>query len=294
MKSIVVLSGKGGVGKSSITASLALAISKSHLIVCADCDVDTSNLSLLFNISEQKYSEWKNLSTNQIAFVDKVKCINCNKCIDTCYFNALKLSEGYPKVKEFGCEGCGACELVCPTKAISLKKIDNAKIGFAKTKYGFLIASAQLMSGFSGSGKVVYEVRKKAKEISPNSEITLIDASAGIGCPVIASVTGNDYALLVTEPSPSGFSDLKRALSVVNHFSMKKGIIINKYDINPYLSDKIANFAKENSISLLAKIPFDKEFVRAMTAMVPLIDFNKGYESMFNDIAVKTVFALFE
>jgi len=294
MKSIVVLSGKGGVGKSSIIASLALILSKSHSLVCADCDVDTSNLSLLFNIPEEKYNEWKYLSTNQIAVVDKNKCINCNKCVKACYFDALKLSDGYPMVKEFGCEGCGACELVCPTKAISLKDINNAKIGFSKTKYGFLIASAQLMPGFSGSGKVVYEVRKKAKEISPNSEIMLIDASAGIGCPVIASVTGNDYALLVTEPTPSGFSDLKRALSVVDHFGMKKGLIINKYDINLKLSERISSFAKENNISLLAKIPFDKEFVKAMTAMVPVIDFNEGYRPMFNDIAGKIISTLFE
>ncbi len=284
MKSIVVLSGKGGVGKSSIAASLAVALSKEKNIVCADCDVDASNLSLLFALSEDKYEEWSPLSTNQKAVIDKKKCIGCGKCVDICYFNALKLDNNIPIISEFGCEGCGACELICPVKAIKLEDINNANIGYAKTKYGFNIACAQLEPGNSGSGKVVAEVKNKARNISSDADFLIVDSSAGIGCPVIASVSGNDYAIIVTEPTPSGFSDLKKALEVVNHFRIKKGIIINKFDLNTDYANKICAFAEENQIKILKKIPFDKDFVHAMTEMIPIIDYKKEYESMFKDI----------
>jgi MinD superfamily P-loop ATPase len=284
MRSIVVLSGKGGVGKSSIAASLAVALSKEKKIVCADCDVDASNLSLLFALSEDKYEEWYPLSTNQIAIVDKKRCISCRKCIAACYFKALHIQDNVPTVDGFGCEGCGACALICPVNAIRLEGINNAKIGYAKTKYGFDISSAQLEPGNSGSGKVVAEVRKKAREIAPDAEILLIDSAAGIGCPVIASVTGNDYAIIVTEPTPSGFSDLKRALEVVDHFRIKKGIIINKSDLNNAYADKICSFAEKSHIKILKKIPFDNMFVKAMTEMIPLVEIKKEYESIFDDI----------
>jgi MinD superfamily P-loop ATPase len=271
MKSIVILSGKGGVGKSSIAASLALELSKSNKIVCADCDVDASNLSLLFGLNTSKYAEWKPLSTNQTAVVDKDKCIGCKQCIESCYFNALSWKNEKPELNKYGCEGCGVCELVCPAKAIKLRNIDNAFIGYAKTNKGFFISSAQLEPGNSGSGKVVFEVKKKAKQLLPDADYMIIDAAAGIGCPVIASVTGNDYAVLVTEPTPSGYSDMLRALEIVDHFKLKRGIIINKHDLNITFTQKIESFAKNNDIKIISKIPFDKAFVRAMTEMTPLI-----------------------
>jgi MinD superfamily P-loop ATPase len=289
MKSIVVLSGKGGVGKSSISASLAVAFSKDKKIVCADCDVDASNLSLLFSLFTNKYVEWNPLSTNQIAIVDEDKCISCGKCIDICYFNALKMVRNIPKINKFGCEGCGACELICPTNAIKLQDIDNANIGYAKTNYCFFIASAQLLPGNSGSGKVVFQVRKKASEISKDTEYMIIDSAAGIGCPVIASVTGNDYAILVSEPTPSGFSDMKKAMDVVNHFRIKHGIIINKFDLNQEYSEKIESFAKDNDIEIINKIPYDKQFVKAMTEMIPIVDFDKKYEPIFEEIKQKVI-----
>jgi MinD superfamily P-loop ATPase len=288
MKSIVILSGKGGVGKSSITASLAVAISKENEIICADCDVDASNLSLLFSLNEEDYKEWKSLSTNQVAVIDKEKCIKCGKCLNICYFKALEQKDDFPEVSKFGCEGCGACELVCPVKAISLKNINNAKIGYAETSYHFNVVSAQLEAGFSGSGKVVSEVKKKARELT-NSDYLIIDSAAGVGCPVIASVSGSDYAIIVTEPTPSGFSNLKKALKIVNHFNIKKGIIINKYDINNLLTQKISNFAKEEGIEILSKIPFDKSFVESMTKMIPIIDYKKDYECFFNDLRNKVL-----
>jgi MinD superfamily P-loop ATPase len=289
MKSIVVLSGKGGVGKSSIAASLAVEFSKDHKIICADCDIDASNLSLLFGLSTDKYAEWDSISTNQAAVVDKIRCNACGKCIESCYFKALSWKDGKPELSKYGCEGCGVCELVCPNKAIKLVDIDNANIGYARTNKGFFIASAQLRPGNSGSGKVVYEVKKKAKHVEPNTDIMIIDAAAGIGCPVIASVTGSDYAVLVTEPTPSGYFDMQRALEIVNHFRIKRGIIINKYDLDDKFSEKIEAFAAKNNITVIAKIPFDKTFVKAITNMIPIIEYDKKYEKVFRQIKSRLV-----
>ncbi len=284
MKKIVILSGKGGVGKSSISASLAVSMAKDKKIVCADCDVDASNLSLLFGLKTEDYEEWKTLSTDKRAVVDEKKCIKCGKCIETCYFKAMKPVEGIPKVDEFGCEGCGACKLVCPVGAITLVDVENASVGYAKTKQGFMIASAQLRPGASGSGKIVFEVKKKATTKEPEADIMIIDSAAGIGCPVIASVTGSDAAIIVTEPTPSGYSDMKRALAVVDHFKIKRSIIINKSDLNEEMSHKIEQFCKEKDIPIIQKIPFDKAFVKAMTEMKPIIEYEKRYEKIFEEI----------
>jgi len=280
MKTIIVLSGKGGVGKSTITASLAVSFSKDNKIICADCDVDASNLSLV--LGANKYEEWDDLSTNEEAVFDLEKCNSCKKCVNECYFNAIEWIDNKPKLKEFSCEGCGVCELVCPQKAISMKKINNAKIGFVDTDFGFKVVSAQLNAGESGSGRVVSAVKKKANKF--NADIMLIDSAAGIGCPVIASVTGSDYAVIVTEPTPSGFSDMRKAFEVVNHFNIPCGIIINKYDINPEQTLIIEKYANENKLRMLAKIPFDKKFAEALTEMIPIIEYETSYKELFDNL----------
>ncbi len=282
MKLITILSGKGGVGKSSITASLAVSFSKDKKIICADCDVDASNLSLVLGADE--YAEWKDISTNEKAVFDLDKCNSCKKCFNECHFNAIDWENNKPKLKEFSCEGCGMCELVCPQNAISMKKVNNAKIGYANTKYGFEVVSAQLNPGESGSGKVVDEVKKKARERGFEAEVMFIDSAAGVGCPVIASVAGSDYAILVTEPTPSGFSDMKKALEVIAHFKIPAGIIINKFDLNPEQTDRIEEFAKINKLDIIEKIPFDKQFAKALTEMIPIIKYDETYKSMFDNI----------
>ncbi len=291
MKIITILSGKGGVGKSSITASLAVSFSKDKKIICADCDVDASNLSLV--LGADKYEEWSDLSTNEKAVFDLDKCNSCKKCFDECYFDAIKWEDNKPKLKDFSCEGCGMCELVCPKNAISMRKVNNAKIGHSKTKYGFDVVSAQLNPGGSGSGKVVFEVKKKAKEISPDTEIMLVDSSAGIGCPVIASISGSDYAIIVTEPTPSGFSDMKRALGIVNHFKIRYGIVINKCDVNSEYTGKIELFAEEQNAEILAKIPYDKAFVEALVNLTPIIIYDDTIEPVFDDISKRLIDVLY-
>jgi MinD superfamily P-loop ATPase len=285
MRTITILSGKGGVGKSSITASLAVVLSRKNKIVCTDCDVDASNLALVFGIKNEDYVEWKALSTNQKAVFDNERCISCGKCKESCYFDAIESEDGKPRLKEFSCEGCGVCEMVCPADAISMVDIDNAKIGYAGTRYGFRVVSAQLEMGGSGSGKVVSEVKKKARELAGDAKIMLVDSAAGIGCPVIASVTGSDYAIVVSEPTPSGFSDMKRAIDVVSHFRIPYGIIINKFDINMDFTANIEDFAREIRTEVLLKIPYDKAFAQALVKMVPIVEHDKAYELIFSRLA---------
>lgn len=282
MKKITIVSGKGGVGKSSITASLAIALSRQKKIICADCDVDASNLALVLGIKKMN-KEWK-LKTSQKAVFDLNRCISCKKCYDYCYFNAIEWYNNKPKLKEFGCEGCGVCALVCVKKAIKLVDVANAKLGYAKTKYGFKIVSGQLEIGESGSGKIVAEVKRLAVQNAKDADIMLIDAAAGIGCPVIASIAGSNYVIAVTEPTPSGFSDLRRVLDVVNHFKIKHGLIINKYDINKNFTKNIEDFAKKNKIKILAKIPYNKDFVNALVNLTPIIIYNPKFEHLFNKI----------
>ncbi|NQU78733.1 P-loop NTPase [Candidatus Woesearchaeota archaeon] len=289
MKTITILSGKGGVGKSSITASLAIALSKQRKIVCADCDVDASNLALVFGIKDSDYAEWASLTTNQKAEFDLERCNSCRRCVDTCYFKAIRWEDNKPRLKEFGCEGCGACELVCPQKAIELVDVNNAKIGYSDSKRGFNIVSAQLDVGASGSGKIVFEVKQKAKELAKDAEIMLVDSAAGIGCPVIASVTGSDYAIIVTEPTPSGFSDFKRALEVINHFNIPYGAIINKFNINEIYAQKIEDFVKENNGSILMKLPYDRIFVEALVNMKPIAESSRKYSGLFAELAENVI-----
>jgi len=202
---IVVASGKGGVGKSMLASSLAL-LSIGKGIVACDCDVDAPNLGLWLGVT--KYDSIEKISTSEKANIDLDKCINCGKCKDTCVFSAVEKNENY-HINPFLCEGCGACGLVCPVKAIELKAVKNGEIRIKKTEHGFPLVSGQLYPGEAGSGKIVEQLRKKAEEF--DYEIMILDAAAGTGCPVIASLRGCDYAVLVTEPTPSGFSDLKRA-----------------------------------------------------------------------------------
>jgi MinD superfamily P-loop ATPase len=277
MKKLVILSGKGGVGKSSITASLAVALSSKLHIVCADCDVDASNLSLVLGVKKQK--EWKPISTNQKAMIDNNKCTGCGKCIQACYFNALALQNGFAAVKDFSCEGCGVCQMVCPFGAIEMKTVYNARIGFADTPYGFEVVSAQLEPGEAGSGKVVAEVKGLAA--LRNAELMLIDSAAGIGCPVIASVAGSDYAIIVAEPTPPGISDMKRAAKVVNHFRIPFSIVINKCDLNESIAEDIERFAKSNKAEILCKIPYMQVFSQALVSLTPVALLDKGLQKQF-------------
>jgi len=284
MKTITLLSGKGGTGKSSITASLAVLLSKKKRIICADCDIDASNLALVFGKQEVDFDEWVDLSTIQKVEFDHDKCISCGKCFESCYFQAIDFQNKKPKLNEFGCEGCGACEIVCPVNAIKLVDVNNAKIGYVKTKYNFKIVSAQLEIGKSGSGKVVSEVKNKAKQLSGNSEIMLVDSAAGVSCPVIAAVTNSNYCVLIAEPTPSGLFDMKKAYEIVKNFNIPAGLIINKTDLNIKYHEKIKKFANNNGIKVLGELPYDKVFSDALVNMIPVVEKSDKQKKLFSQI----------
>lgn len=285
MKTITILSGKGGVGKSSITASLAVLLAERENIVAVDCDVDAPNLALLLGV--KSFEKEEEISTNYKAFVNE-KAKNCKEIVDVCTFSAISWNEkkGLPEINRFLCEGCGACQLLCP-QGIEIKKVKNAIIGEAKTDYGFSVVSGQLKMGESGSGKVVDVVKSRAEK--KGADIMVVDSAAGIGCPVIASIRGSDFVLAVTEPTPPALSDLKRSLKVVEHFRIPYGIVINKYDLNEEFGKKIEKFAEGKKVPILGKIPYRKDFVKAVVKMRPVIEINPEYRKLFKGIIDKVM-----
>jgi len=278
---IAIVSGKGGVGKSMLTSSLVMFFSQKKKVVAVDCDVDAPNLHLWLG-EDEKWDETKKVSVSEKPIIDFKKCIGCGQCVEICAFDALKLRKGKPALNQFFCEGCGACEVVCPVKAITMKKVKNAEIRVKKNVYGFPLISAQLYPGETGSGKIVDQIKEKAEGFK--HELMVLDSPAGIGCPVIATLNGTDFAILISEPTPSGFSDMKRVLTVVNHFKIPYGVVINKWDINPEQSSEIEKWAKNK---LLGKVSYDKQIFRAISDLKPIIKTNLAVKKEIKEIYTK-------
>lgn len=291
MKTITILSGKGGVGKSSLTASLAVLLARKHKVVTVDCDVDAPNLALVLGVKKFKTSE--KIQTSEKAKIIAKTCPECKKHIDVCIFGAISWDEKnkLPIINKFLCEGCGACLLAFPKRTVKLEKVQNATINTAKTSHGFPIISGQLKMGESGSGKIVTAVKQRAEKLAKKekAEIMLIDSSPGIGCPVIASIQGSDYVIAITEPTPSALNDLQRALQVVEHFRVPYGLVINKHDINPSFTKKIEKFANKHNIKNLGKIPYNKNFVKALVNLKPIVLYDKTTEPIFSKILTNTL-----
>ncbi len=276
---ITVLSGKGGVGKSSIASSLAVLFSREKSVIAVDCDVDAPNLGLCLGLKEEDF-EKEEISTTEVARVIKPKFEGYEKCKDVCEFSAITIDEKGLNINPFLCEGCGACELFCSKGAIKTEKVVNGWIGSAKKD--FPVFSGQLKTGQSGSGEIINLLKEKASKTE--HQIMIIDASAGIGCPVISSIKGSDFVVAVTEPTPSALSDLKRALEVVKHFRIKYGVIINKVDINPDFVKTIEDMLETEKIPILGKIPYDIDFVNAIVNLMPPVVYNKKFEPLFESI----------
>ncbi len=283
MKKFVVLSGKGGVGKTSIASSIAVELSKKHKIVAVDCDVDASNLPLSLGLT--KFEKKEKISTGVRAKIVSSKCVNCGICAENCPFNAISLKNGKYFITPYLCEGCKVCSLVCPKAAIELYEVKNAEVGYGKTKFGFNVFFAQLFAGETGSGKVVDYVKSLAEKSSFNTEIIVMDGAAGIGCPVIASIRDADYALLITEPSPTAFSDLKRLLKLLDFFKIPRALIINKYTLDENFTEKIEKFAEKNKIKIVGKIPYDRQFVTAAVNLTPPTIYIPKYSHLFENIS---------
>jgi len=254
MKEIVFVSGKGGTGKSTIVASLAMMV-KDKMI--ADCDVDAPNLHILLDGDVVETIDYYGAKE---AFIDEKKCTACGLCRETCRFDAISSDFA---VSPFKCEGCGACTLVCPTGAITLKEVKTGETYISDTRYG-TFSHALLDIGAEGSGKLVTQVRKNASRNKKGEKLILIDGSPGTGCVVIASLTGADAAVVVTEPTMSGLSDLKRILAVAKHFGIPGYVCINKYDLNEDITTEIGKFCREENYRIIGMIPFEPGIVKAL------------------------------
>jgi MinD superfamily P-loop ATPase len=256
VRSILFLSGKGGTGKTSLAGAFAaLATDK----VLADCDVDAANLHLLLDPQITSEGIFQGIKR---AVKDDEKCTSCGKCREVCRFHAIDENLA---VDPFMCEGCGACAYVCPVDAISLSLVDCGRWYTARSRLGPLVG-AELYPGEETSGKLVSLVKQKADALVKELHATqlLIDGAPGIGCPVIASVSGVNAVILVTEPTRSGLHDLKRILGVVRHFRIPAYVVINKADLNENLSEEIEAFAARESLPLLGRIPYDRRVTEAM------------------------------
>lgn len=267
---IVIASGKGGVGKSMVASSLAIFLAKmGKKIVACDCDVDAPNLAIWLG-GIASWDRQKKVSTIEKPIIDFNKCNGCGLCAGSCQFHALKIENQKAKLNTFLCEGCGVCKIVCPQQAIEMRKVHNAQINIKnQTKYGFPLVSAQLFPGESGSGKIVAETKKEAEKFEYDTMI--IDAAPGTGCPVNAAILDANFAVLLTEPTPSSFSDLDKIIAVINHFQTPYSVIINKWDINPTFSQRIEKiFAGK----VLGKISYNQNIFKAISNFKPIMETN--------------------
>lgn len=261
MKEIVVISGKGGTGKTSITASLA-ELAKEHAVV-ADCDVDVADLHLL--LQPEIIEKFKFFSGYK-AEIDAKKCNSCNKCFEICRFDAITPNNGKYQINELDCEGCGYCEKVCPEKAIKISDAFSGNYFISNSKTNTPMIHAELNIGADNSGKLVTKVKGIASKIgkAQNKHFIIVDGSPGIGCPVVSSISGADYVLLVTEPTVSGLSDLIRVYELVERFSIEAGCIINKFDLSIELTHRILEFLSNKNIEHLGNIPYDLKIPQAL------------------------------
>jgi MinD superfamily P-loop ATPase len=269
MKEIVLISGKGGTGKTSIAASFAKLCDSGAVI--ADCDVDASNMHLIMN---PDYSWSADFSSGYLGVIDKDKCSECDKCMDICRFKAI---ENY-SIDELKCEGCGYCSIICPENAIQMIKASRGKIYVSDTRMKKILVHAEMKIGAQNSGKLVASVRSKAKEIATENkaEYIIIDGAPGIGCPVIASLTGADLAIILTEPSISGINDMIRIHKLINKLSVKAAVIINKSDINKKINTEIKRYSRNNNISVLEDIPFSNMFHEALAMKKAVVELGKN------------------
>lgn len=270
MKQLVIISGKGGTGKTVISASLA-TLAQNKVIV--DCDVDAANLHLLLH---PQFLEIHDFWSGMKARIDPLKCTQCRECLKVCRFAAIEDKESREIIIDpISCEGCSVCSLICPTEAIAMEQSLSGKLYVSRTKHGPFI-HARLGIGEENSGKLVAEVRKKANEIADQNSLSLIiiDGPPGIGCPVISSLSGTDLALIVSEPTLSGIQDMERVAQTARHFQTQTACCINKHDLNLENTRLIENWCQKNSIPLVGKIPYDEEVVKSMVKLIPVTEYS--------------------
>jgi MinD superfamily P-loop ATPase len=265
MKQIVVISGKGGTGKTVVSGSFAV-LAKNKIMV--DCDVDAADLHLLLH---PKIKERHEFISGQTAVIDKKLCKKCGKCVSVCRFGAIK--DDFT-IEHFSCEGCALCSYICPHGAIRMEENLAGEWFISDTRYGPFV-HAKLGIAEENSGKLVAKIRQIAKEEAQKQglDYVIIDGPPGIGCPVIASLSGVDCALIVTEPTLSGLHDAERVMEVARHFHIPVKLVVNKYDLNPVMTEKIEAFCRDRDVSVIGKIAFDKTVVEALVEGKTIVEY---------------------
>ena len=272
MREITILSGKGGAGKTTVAA--AIASLAGNAIFC-DNDVDAADLHLILN---PEIKEEYRFDSGTIAQIDPGVCTNCGLCAEYCRFDAIHYDpSGQLYINPFQCEGCRLCERICPVQAITSHTNTNNSWYISDTRFGTLV-HAKMGPGEENSGKLVTCIREKAKQLATEkgADFIISDGSPGIGCPVIASVTGTDVVLLVIEPSLTGIHDAERLYKLVRSFNITTFALINKFDINEEITEQAESFLKTNDIPLVGKIPFDTKFVESMVEGKTIFEYTPG------------------
>ena len=274
MKELVIISGKGGTGKTTLTASFA-ALAKQAVL--ADCDVDAADLHLLLHPKIQHREDFRSGVT---AFIDQEKCTHCGTCQELCRFDAIDKPDESYIVNGFACEGCSVCFHFCPVEAIEMRENLCGAWYISETQYGPMV-HAKLRPAEENSGKLVALVRQQAKRIAEEQckSLILIDGPPGIGCPVISSVTGADMVLVVTEPTLSGVHDLERVTELTAHFQIPTYVCVNKYDINPQITDEITGYCSEHELTFIGEIPYDMTIVKALVDQMPVVEYSQDTTS---------------
>ncbi|AFM39350.1 P-loop ATPase, MinD superfamily [Desulfosporosinus acidiphilus SJ4] len=281
MKQLLILSGKGGTGKTTVaSAFIKLAEAKAF----ADCDVDAPNLHLILNqSSEPRRGNFYGMSK---AVIDPELCVQCDLCRQHCRFEAIQ--ERIPYIVDtLACEGCGVCETICPEKAISFQPAVAGELMLYTDKKVF--STAQLKMGSGNSGMLVTEVKRNMKYAAVNADLAIIDGSPGIGCPVIASLSGVDMVLIVAEPSISGISDLERIIKTSEQFQTRVVICINKYDISPANTERIESYCQRNKLPVTGKIPFDPDAVKAINRGQSIIELDCASGRAVREVFTQTM-----
>ncbi len=287
MKQVIIISGKGGTGKTVMAAALAVM---AHEKIIVDCDVDAANLELLLNTELQENFPFIGAPK---AIIDQSLCINCGLCIDLCRFGAIDIDD-QTYINTYSCEGCGLCQNSCPVQAISMPESPCGQYFISKSPYGPLV-HARLGIVAENSGKLVTIVRRTAIEMAGNlnKKLIIIDGPPGTGCPVMSSISGVDLAVLVTEPTCSGFHDFDRILSVANHFQVKTMVVINKFDLNLKQSKTIEEYCRQNNLEVIGKIPFDPAIVDSVVnARPPVCGPESPAKKEFENICQRLIYQL--
>jgi len=266
MKRLAVVSGKGGTGKTTVTAAIADLASRELDLVMADCDVDAANLELLFNPEVLETVPYYGM---KCAEIDPEICISCGRCAEHCRFDAILEEKAIYRVDQAECEGCGVCEYVCPAGAVRFVERKHGEIYSSTTAIGPL-HHARLIPGSGTSGLLVTAVKERALAEAKDRNLLLIDGPPGIGCPLIATVTGCDAVLIVTEPSISGRSDLERLVRVCEGFRVRMFLAVNRFDLEEEIAAEILAFCAEKGITVAGMIPFDDAVQQAVCSHRPV------------------------